>query len=100
MTTTASTILQQFGGRRFIMMTGARNICSKPDGLTFKLPSRFAMNGINYISVTLNSWDLYNIEFGRVYNGNYKVLKTVDGIYNDQLQDIFTRYTGLQTKLF
>ena len=82
-------------------MTGAREFVDGGKFLRFKLPK--AKDGINFVEITLNSMDTYDIEFGRIrkvgVEFTYKVVKTVDGIYNDQLQEIFTQYTGLYTKL-
>jgi hypothetical protein len=96
----AEIILDQLGGNKFIRMTGARNLVGDTNSLSFKLPSNFAMNNINYIQVRLNSLDLYDIDFCSIKDKNYKCLKSISGIYCDQLQEIFTSYTGLQTKLF
>lgn len=97
---TPEIILDQLGGNKFIRMTGARNLVGDTNSLGFKLPSNFAMNNINYIQVRLNSLDLYDIDFCRIKDKNYKCLKSISNIYADQLQEIFTHYTGLQTKLF
>ena len=43
--------------------------------------------------------DLYDMEFGRVWGSNYKVLEKVEGVYFDQLQSVFTTHTGLETRL-
>ncbi len=97
----AREILQQLGGNKFIAMTGARNFVDGGKFLQFKLPK--AKDGINFVKITLNSMDTYDMEFGRIRKVGgeltYKVVSTADGIYNDQLQEIFTRYTGLYTKL-
>jgi len=95
-------IFKQLGGNRFVMMTGAKNIAGGPSFLSFKLPK--AKDGINYVKIKLNSMDTYDIEFGRIRHSmksgsTYKVIHSVDGIYNDQLQEIFTQYTGLYTRL-
>lgn len=97
----ADDIFRQLGGNRFVMMTGAKNIAGGRNHLQFKLPK--AKDSINFVKITLNGWDTYDIEFGRtrMIKGEYtyKVVHSVEGIYNDQLQEIFTRYTGLYTKL-
>ena len=95
------TTLDQLGGNKFIMMTGARDfIYSKKDNhIAFKIP-RAAQN-INFIKITLTAMDLYNIEFGHINKKtfDYKVIKTILGLYNDQLQSIFTQETKLNTYL-
>lgn len=98
----ARTILQQLGGNKFLAMTGARNLLNLGHGLSFKLPKRSG-NPVNYVKITLDSMDLYTMEFGRVgmRKGElkYTVLKTIGGLYFDQLQPIFTETTGLYTHL-
>lgn len=92
--------LDQLGGNRFIAMTGARNfVYSKKDNyIAFKIP-RAAQN-INFIKITLNAMDLYDIEFGHISNKfGYKVIKKFNDLYNDQLQSIFTQETKLYTSL-
>ena len=93
----AQTILSQLGGMKFVRMTGAKNIIDGGKYLSFNLPK--AKNNINFVRITLTSSDLYDIEFGRSQSLNYKTLKKLSGIYADQLQDVFTQYTGLYTKL-
>ena len=95
----AEDVLQQLGGKKFIAMTGAKNFVKddKTKSITFKLPR--AKSGINYVKISLTSMDLYNIEFLSVRGGNIKTVKEVKGVYNDQLQKIFTQYTGLNTSL-
>lgn len=93
----AKEILSQLGGNRFVAMTGAKNLVDGGKYLAFKLPR--AKGGINYVKVTLTSMDLYDLEFGRIRNMEYKVVKELKGIYNDQLQSIFTQVTGLHTRL-
>lgn len=96
----AKTILEQFGGYKFVAMTGAKNLTSIGNGLSFKLPGAgFVHNGINYVKIILNGKDTYNMEFGRIRGTTYKIINTVNNIYFDQLQEIFTQETGLNTHL-
>lgn len=97
--TIAQTILEQLGGRKFLVMTRAKNLMDCGNGLSFKLPSRFATGGINYVKIELDPSDTYTVTFGKIWGTNYKVVKTNDGIYCDMLQDLFTRVTGLDTHL-
>jgi len=94
----AQEILNQLGGHKFVVMTGAKNLVKDKNSLMFKLPR--AKDGINYVKITLNGKDLYDVEFGRIQGVNYKVKKEFNDIYNDQLVDIFEKTTGLYTKLF
>lgn len=95
----ATTILRQLGGRKFIAMTGAKHLAFDSDGsLSFKLP-KIAGLKINYVKIKLNEMDLYDMEFGQVKKFDYKRLETVNGVYFDQLQKIFTEKTKLYTHL-
>jgi hypothetical protein len=66
----ARTIMEQLGGRRFITMTGARDFMDFGNTLQFRLPSRFAKDGINQVRITLTPADLYDMEFGKVFKLN------------------------------
>ena len=113
----AATIRQQLGGNRFILMTGAKHFSAHAAGkgvrgaLSFRIPSRFAKDGINYVKITLTSLDTYTIDFIKIgpqpslkqmAAGKVQSLTTVatlEDIYADQLQAVFTRHTGLDTHL-
>ena len=95
----AEEVLQQLGGRKFIAMTGAKNFVKndKDKSIVFRVPK--AKNSINTIRITLTSMDVYNVDFISVRGTNIKTVATAKGVYNDQLQSIFTKYTGLYTSL-
>jgi len=96
----AGEVLKQLGGNKFIAMTGAKQFAQDKDKrmITFKIGGG-AKNKINYIRITLTGMDLYNVEFIRIHGQKITVVEKVDGIYNDQLQKIFTQHTGLYTHL-
>ena len=94
MTFSAQETLRKIGGNRFIAMTGANNFVKGRNYIQFKVPK--AKNKIKYVKITLNPMDTYDIEF-QTRTG--KLVKRVDGVYDDQLQDIFTENTGLDTHL-
>jgi hypothetical protein len=83
-------ILRQLGGRTFMRMTGANQFLSGSNWMAFKLPR--AMDGNRRVKITLNSMDTYDIKFMSLGGKTNKIVK---GIYNDQLKDIISRYTGL-----
>lgn len=92
----AKTIYQQLGGGRFKMMTGAKNFVRLSDGdggIGFTIPMH---NKIRGVRIMLNGMDLYDVEF---LDRNFSVFKKVADVYNDQLPEIFTEYTGLYTHL-
>lgn len=97
----ASTILEQLGGRRFIAMTGAKNFVAVAPGntLVFRLPAKFAKNKANYVRITLTPDDLYTVEFSYLRAMNLRDISRHEGIYCDQLRELFTTETGLYTSL-
>jgi hypothetical protein len=89
---TARIILEQLGGvMTLFRFTGAYNFVAIPSGVSFRIKNR----KVNYVEITLNSMDTYDVVFGRIHGGKYKVVKELNGIYNDQLKEVFTRYTGM-----
>jgi hypothetical protein len=94
----AKEILSQIGGNRFIAMTGAKNFVGDDSSLKFSFPS---CRKANTCRVTLNSMDTYDVEFFKFNRRTFDCpsIKTVDNVYNDQLQSIFTKFTGLNTSL-
>jgi hypothetical protein len=97
--TIATEILNQLGGSRFVAMTGAKMFAHDAGSLRFRLPSRFAREGINFVKVTLTAADDYTVEFGKVWGINYRMIATQTGIYADTLRAAFTQATGLDCTL-
>lgn len=99
----AQEILNQLGGHRFVVMTGARNISALDSGLCFKLPGTMTKNHVNYVKIELNSLDLYDVEFWNYRMKHYDVTKKLiaryDGVYNDMLVPLFKQNTGLEVTL-
>jgi len=89
----AAVTLKQLGGNKFIAMTGAKNFGFGKDGLSFKIGRN--AKAVNYVVIDLNGKDLYDIKFQK----GTRVLKQVNDVYADQLQKIFTKYTGMYTSL-
>ena len=89
----AETIKQQLGGVKFQVCTG--NFMGTKNSLSFRLPR--ANNGIKFVKIALNSMDLYDINF---YSLSGKPVSEINGVYDDQLVEIFEAETGLVTKLF
>ena len=94
-TTVGQTILDQLGGRRFIVMTGARAFTALPNGLMFRLP----IGSANKVRIILAGDDTYTVETFKVRGQSVKAFPAVDGVYADNLRDVFTRLTGLETSL-
>jgi len=94
---TATTILNQLGGNKFIAMTGSKNFLSTENSLQMNL-TRNKVNA-QYLKIELTSMDLYNMKFYSFRGSELKVKNQIEGVYFDQLQDIFTNVTGLYTSL-
>lgn len=97
----ANTILQQLGGNKFRMMTGAKDFVGGKDYLMFAVPARSTKNGINKVKITLELNDTYTIEFMKCNFKNYTCDTIVKDeiVYADDLQRFFTAATGLDTHL-
>ena len=105
---TAHIILRQLGGGKFLTMTGSKPVV---DGNTLRLHLLKNCSKANRLYITLEADDTYTMRFfrytaGRLNKKTYtwtedKVteIKTVEGVYCDMLQDIFTQVTGMYTHL-
>jgi hypothetical protein len=90
---TATTILNQLGGNKFIAMTGAT--CYS-DGNT--LISKFKGSKVaNIMYVTLNENDTYDVKLCKFRGLDVKTIKEVTGVYAEMLKTIFEGTTGLKT---
>ena len=78
-------------------MTGAKNLGASGKSLSMKIGRN--SKSINYVVITLKSSDLYEMEFIRIRGTKRTVVKKVKGVYADQLQTMFTKYTGMNTRL-
>ena len=94
-----NTLLQQLGGNKFMVMTGAKNLMV--DKKEKSLHMRIGKNskGINHVKITYMPDDTYKMDFGRIRKMDYKVVRSVTGVYADALQDVFTEVTGMYTSL-
>jgi len=92
----AKTIQEQIGGKAFYML-GAKNLMDCGDALSFRIRGSKA---VNYIKISLNGKDLYDMEFGKIHGMNYKVKATHNDVYADMMHGLIEDETGLYTKLF
>jgi hypothetical protein len=94
---TANTILEQLGGKRFLIMTGSKNLRGSDNSLVMDL----TRNKISaqYLTITLEADDTYTMLFQSMRKMEIKTKAEVKGIYADTLQWMFTYQTGLDTKL-
>ena len=94
----AETILLQLGGVKFRAMTGAHNFLDHGNALSMKI-GRNSSNS-NYLKITLNDSDLYDISFAKATKlGELKSVKEYSGIFADMLAEVFTIHTGMHTSL-
>jgi len=111
--TVAKEILAQLGGRKFLLMTGCKDLVGDEKSLRMRLARN--KSRANYLEITLGGDDLYTMRFYYFRKGHYKVLpeqgkvlevpmvekeiKRVEGVYCDMLCSIFTDVTGLETRM-
>lgn len=101
----ADIIAQQLGGQRKLkLMVGAKDFFSDDNGNT--LVFNFKSSKANYVRITLNSMDTYDVKFQKIGRLNKKTFEVpvkdvaeYNGIYHDQLMDIFEEVTGLYLTL-
>ena len=90
---------EQFGGRRAMVMIGGTPTVWGAGGLTPELGIRFkarAKNGAKEVRISLAGDDTYTVVFTSA-RGNVK--GKFEGIYCDQLRELFERETGLYLSL-
>ena len=96
--TVAKTILEHLGGNKFRMMTGAKHLAGDENSLSMRI-GRNSSNS-NYLKITLNSMDTYDMEFAKLTRmGEKKSVRMVYNVYNDMLKSVFTEHTGMYTSL-
>ena len=96
----ADEILRQLGGRRFLVMTGARNLLAfdtldaerKWPGLQVQFPHGNA----KVMRIALAPDDTYVIQF---MTRAGRITKEMDDIYSEVLQRVVSDYTGLALSL-
>ena len=99
----ADTIQSQIGNQALFMI-GAKNLAfggefgtDQRPYLSFRIGKN--SNKINYIKISINENDLYDMEFGYIRGVNYTVRKTLVDIYCDSLNKMIEIETGLYTSL-
>lgn len=91
----AATILDQLGGKRFQLMTGAKNLMAITSGLSMRL----SLGKYRAVHVVLDPSDTYTIKCFTGRGTNWNLAHTEEGVYAEVLQQTFTRLTGLATHL-
>ncbi len=54
----------------------------------------------NHMRMTLNSMDTYDIEFIKIWGTKFNKISEFNGIYCDQVREIFESETGLYLSLY
>jgi len=93
----AQVIYLQLGGARFRAMTGSKNFIAYPDALVFAIPTNQTKS--RKVRITLMPSDTYKMEFFTLMSADPIKELTSEGVYFDQLQEIFTHITGFYTRL-
>ena len=100
----ANTIIDQFGGGKFQVMTGSRDFVALDSGVQFKVGRN--SRGINKVTVEYDrASDLYNMKFEKIsfskktFRVKRKEVANYNSVYGDQLAELFTDATGLYTRL-
>ena len=111
----AATILEQLGGRRFIMMTGSKDFFTvNGNDLCMKLSRN--QSKANQLRIEYDyGKDLYTMRFIRYIAPRLKVnsklktaeftkekiteVRTFEDVYCDQLEELFREVTGLETRM-
>jgi hypothetical protein len=91
----AETIIQQLGGfGKLQAMVGAINfIYSNNDKyIAFKFKGS---KKVNYVKITLNGKDLYDIEFKKLWGNKIKDIDSYNDVYAENLKPLFEKVTGL-----
>lgn len=93
----AQNILQQLGGNRLRVMTGAKNFVDLGNGLQFDVPC--AGSKANKVKIVLNGHDLYDVSFYKIRGLNVKVVEELSNVYAEDLVERFEEATGLAAHL-
>ena len=83
-------------GHKCLYMLGAFNLLAHDDGLSFRIRGS---RKVNYIKITLNALDLYDIEFRVVSVKQNKLVVLHGNVYFDMMHSLIEKETGLYTKL-
>lgn len=94
---TLNQLAQREGGANVLAaMTGAKNFMRSDEDnfVSFRFTAK-AKNKANFIKITLNAMDTYDVEFGYIRGMNYTVRSSNEGLYEDMLKAHFESETGL-----
>lgn len=97
--TVPTTILQQLGGNRFKVMTGASSFAGDETMLSFRLPARMTKHRAWGMRIVLQQNDLYRLELLTMRDFEVKTVDLREDVFVENLCDTFTDMTGLDTSL-
>lgn len=95
----ANTILDQLGGNRFQVMTGAASFTATGQGLSMLLPSSLTKNRIRGIRIELAGDDTYTISAYSIRGVDRRLADERTGVHCENLQSVFEDVTGLLCSL-
>jgi hypothetical protein len=103
----ANEILNQLGGRKFLVMTGSKNLFfdNNENGVSLRMDLTRNNANVNRLKITLNANDTYTMEFYKmvINRKNFEIKisneERIENVYNEMLQSVFTDKTGLLTKV-
>ncbi len=104
----AVTILQQLGGNKFLVMTGADKLCAAGRTDTnpnpwLRMDLRRNKAKVNRLKITLMPTDTYKMEFYKQVLVDWEPVITneqvFEMVYGEDLQTLFTSVTGYYTHL-
>ena len=92
--------MSEAGANRLKVMVGGKNFTfsGEDNYAAFRFTAK-AKNKANYMKITLNGNDLYNVEFGYIRGMDYTVRSEIDDMYFDSLKEYFENETGLYLSL-
>jgi hypothetical protein len=98
----ANTILEQLGGKRFVMMVGARHLVGSANSLTFAFMRNRSRSNRMDIELDLGT-DTYTVRFFHIRNSLKGPQMVVDAshdlVHAEDLRGLFERHTKLATSL-
>lgn len=92
-------IYQQLGGNKFKVMTGAKNLGFGDEGYSLSMKIGKNNKQVTHVKIHLNELDTYDMTFSVIRRHRIVREETVNGVYDDMLQSVFTEQTGLDTHL-
>jgi hypothetical protein len=84
-------------GNQALMMIGAKQLGFTQNSLTFKVGRN--AKAVTHVRITLNSLDLYDMEFLRIRGTDVHPIAIANDCYSDMMNRMIETHTGLYTKL-